>query len=96
MQVTDLRVRLHKKMKMKELAEGPVAAAPLELVSQSAKERLKRAREPDQVVAPEEEDILGRVEPSQKRRVVPPGSRSTAANILFIGGGGGVFHIHMI
>jgi hypothetical protein len=73
-------VRLHKKMKMKELA-GDVQAAPqIELLSQSARERLKRAREPDvqqgrEEGEEEEEDILGPVEPSHKRRVVPPGSR---------------------
>lgn len=97
--VTDLRVRLHKKMKMKEMAEvkvgqhqqqqqqPPPVGQPLELMSQSAKERLKRAREPDEervgprravVEDEEEEDILGPVEPSQKRKVVPPGSRNLA------------------
>ena len=70
-QVTDLRVRLHKKMKMKELAEEKLQPQ-LELTSHSAKQRLKRAREPQQE---EEEDILGPVELSHKRRVVPPGAR---------------------
>ena len=72
-QVTDLRVRLHKKMKMKELAEEKLQPQ-LELTSHSAKQRLKRAREPQQQEK-EEEDILGPVEPSHKRRVVPPGAR---------------------
>jgi hypothetical protein len=83
-------VRLHKKMKMKEMAGGggeqPAALLPshppqLELLSQSAKQRLKRTLE--QGLQPEEEEeevedfeeILGPLEPSKKRKVVPPGSR---------------------
>ncbi len=86
-QVTDLRVRLHKKMKMKEMAGGgeqlpshPPPPPQMELLSQSAKQRLKRTLE--QGLQPEEEEevedfeeILGPLEPSKKRKVVPPGSR---------------------
>ncbi len=91
--MTDLRVRLHKKMKMKEMAGGggeqpaalllpshPPPPPQLELLSQSAKQRLKRTLE--QGFQPEEEEevedfeeILGPLEPSKKRKVVPPGSR---------------------
>ncbi len=78
-------------MKMKEMAGGggeqqPPALLPshppqLELLSQSAKQRLKRTLE--QGLQPEEEEeevedfeeILGPLEPSKKRKVVPPGSR---------------------
>ncbi len=84
-------MRLHKKMKMKEMAGGggeqpPALLLPshppqLELLSQSAKQRLKRTLE--QGLQPEEEEeevedfeeILGPLEPSKKRKVVPPGSR---------------------
>ena len=78
-------------MKMKEMAGGggeqpPALLLPshppqLELLSQSAKQRLKRTLE--QGLQPEEEEeevedfeeILGPLEPSKKRKVVPPGSR---------------------
>jgi hypothetical protein len=82
-------VRLHKKMKMKEMAGGggelpshPPPPPQLELLSQSAKQRLKRTLEQG-LQPPEEEEeevedfeeILGPLEPSKKRKVVPPGSR---------------------
>ncbi len=78
-------------MKMKEMAGGggeqpaalllPSHPPQLELLSQSAKQRLKRTLE--QGLQPEEEEeevedfeeILGPLEPSKKRKVVPPGSR---------------------
>lgn len=80
--VTDLRVRLHKKMKMKEQQQPPAPPhhQQQELTSQGARERLKRARQTDQPQLgeeEEEEDMLGPVEPSNKRRVVPPGSSAT-------------------
>jgi hypothetical protein len=77
-------------MKMKEMAGGggeqlpshPPPPPQLELLSQSAKQRLKRTLEQGLQLEEEEEEevedfeeILGPLEPSKKRKVVPPGSR---------------------